>query len=528
MDTSESWKGGNKTRVNRLGTTIALATVVAVLLFALFGIALAADPTAQASRTIDPNVVEPGDEVAITVVFQNLLNVTKSFALKEDIPDGWSFTRATDDAWLFRLPPEWVWLGVGAGATKTVTYTLTVPIDAEAGNYTIEGTVTGAEVENPVGGDTTITVRVFHNLTISSTAGGSVTSPGEATFPYDTGTVVNLAAVADEGYQFTGWTGDTGEIDDPASAETTITMNTNYSITANFCERPVVSLGFDGVEAGPYAEFEYCQGVNLTVMLFEEYAGQALYTITWTVAENPPLGGTATVSKGDTLFSEVLDAGVYTIQVTSIVDANGCEAEEGFLETCQTTVTVHERSTYRFVYDIPERIVACEETDIPVTFDTDVLGTCGYDNVRYKFHADGPGDVTFKATDSEEVEHTFVNSGYWGPETGFDLPADYGETTVWTLRFSTPGEYDITFSLIDAATDEVIAGTTKTETLTVEAGDILKYYRSLHEPQDEVTTLELLAAADDWIGSAALPCFGEPITLIQLLQLADEWIAAGS
>jgi len=378
-------------------------------------------------------------------------------------------------------------------------------------------------------GDYSVTAEFVrqYDLNISSTTGGSVITPDEGTFPYDTGTVVDLVAVADEGYQFTGWTGDIGEIDDPASAATAITVDGEYSIIANFCERPVVSLGFNGVGAGPYPEFDYCAGVKLTVTLFEEYAGQAPYTITWAVAENSTLDGMATVSKGETLFSNVLDIGVYTIQVTSVVDANDCVADEGFLETCQATVTVHEPSTYQFIYDIPEHIVACEETEIPVTFQTDVLGFCGYDNVRYKFYADGPGDVTFKATDSEEVEHTFVNSGYWELEIGLDLPADYSETTAWTVHFGRPGEYSITFSLVNATTDEIIADLTDAEPLTVEVGDILKYYRMLHEPLDEVTTLDLLAAADDWIGSVALPCFEEPITTIQLLALADEWIAAG-
>jgi len=366
-----------------------------------------------------------------------------------------------------------------------------------------------------------------YSLTISSTSGGSVTIPGEGTYTRYEGAVVDLVATPDEGYQFTGWTGDIEEVGDPASAETSITMNDNYSITANFCERPVVSLGFNGVEAGPYAEFDYCERVNLTVTLFEEYAGQAPYTVTWAVAENSTLDGMATVSKGETLFSNVLDVGVYTIQVTSVVDANDCVAEEGFLETCQATVTVHEPSTYQFIYDTPEHVVACEETEIPVTFQTDVLGFCGYDNVRYKFYADGPGDVTFKATDSEDVEHVFINSGYWELEISPDLPADYSEITAWTVHFGRPGEYSITFSLVDATADEVIADLTYTEPLTVEAGDILKYYHSLHEPLDEVTTLDLLAAADDWIESVALPCFEEPITTIQLLALADEWIAAG-
>jgi hypothetical protein len=110
------------------------------------------------------------------------------------------------------------------------------------------------------------------------------------------------------------------------------------------------------------------------------------------------------------------------------------------------------------------------------------------------------------------------------------LPADYSETNNWTLHFSTPGGlegYTVTFSLVDVTTDDIIAGLTETQPLTVEPGDILQYYRSLHEPIDEVTTLDLLAAADDWIADVAMPCFGDPITTDQLLALADEWIAEG-
>jgi hypothetical protein len=183
-------------------------------------------------------VVEPGDDVEITVVFENLLEETKSFALEEVYPNGWTFTRGDDDASAFKPgpPPEWVWFGVGAGANETVTYTLTVPADAEAGNYTIEGTVLGASVENPVGGDTTITVRELYDVSISSSVGGEVTDPGEGTYSYDEGTAVNLVASPDSGYEFVNWTGDVDTIADANAASTTITMNGDYSIVANFEE----------------------------------------------------------------------------------------------------------------------------------------------------------------------------------------------------------------------------------------------------------------------------------------------------
>ncbi|OGN97125.1 MAG: hypothetical protein A2Z77_06120 [Chloroflexi bacterium RBG_13_51_36] len=231
-------------RDRKIRTVVTSALVAVVLLLSFLGVALAADPTADASRIIDPEAAVRGQEVEITVEFENLLAEPKSFALKEVIPDGWGFTRGTDDAGAFKAgpPPEWVWFSVGAGETKTVTYTLTVPVDAELGDYIIEGIVTGDTVENPVGGDTTITVTVFYDLTISSTAGGSVTTPGEGVFPYQEGTVVDLVASPDSGYRFVNWTGDTEEIDDPDSAEAIVTMDGNYSITANFEETPAPVL----------------------------------------------------------------------------------------------------------------------------------------------------------------------------------------------------------------------------------------------------------------------------------------------
>jgi hypothetical protein len=73
-----------------------------------------------------------------------------------------------------------------------------------------------------------------YQLTVSGTSGGNVTTPGEGTFTYDTGMAVQLVATPDDGYQFRSWTGDIAYVADPNSASTTITMNGNYAILANF------------------------------------------------------------------------------------------------------------------------------------------------------------------------------------------------------------------------------------------------------------------------------------------------------
>jgi hypothetical protein len=77
---------------------------------------------------------------------------------------------------------------------------------------------------------------IKYDLSISSTAGGSVIGPGVGDFTYGEGTVVDLLATADAGYQFVTWTGNVNTIDDVLAAMTTITMQDNYSITANFEE----------------------------------------------------------------------------------------------------------------------------------------------------------------------------------------------------------------------------------------------------------------------------------------------------
>ena len=74
-------------------------------------------------------------------------------------------------------------------------------------------------------------------LTCSLTDGGSVTQPGEGVFHYDQNAVVGLAAAADSNYHFVNWTGtavNAGKVADPNSAGTTVTMDADYSMIANF------------------------------------------------------------------------------------------------------------------------------------------------------------------------------------------------------------------------------------------------------------------------------------------------------
>jgi len=77
----------------------------------------------------------------------------------------------------------------------------------------------------------------MYNISISSSIGGTVTTPGEGLFRYAAGTVVNLVAVPDRGYTFVSWTSNAGTIANVYAATTTITLNQNYYfVIASFHE----------------------------------------------------------------------------------------------------------------------------------------------------------------------------------------------------------------------------------------------------------------------------------------------------
>jgi hypothetical protein len=71
-------------------------------------------------------------------------------------------------------------------------------------------------------------------LSISSTSGGSVITPGEGSFLYPLGAQVSLVAQPEEGHSFVRWLGDVGTIGNVTAASTTIRVDSPYAITADF------------------------------------------------------------------------------------------------------------------------------------------------------------------------------------------------------------------------------------------------------------------------------------------------------
>jgi uncharacterized repeat protein (TIGR02543 family) len=133
-------------------------------------------------------------------------------------------------------------LAVSTYPAGTVVDLLAVPdIGYQFNNWTGDtgtvGAVSLADTTITMNNDYTITANfdpIIYQLTVNSGTGGTVTEPLLAVSTYPAGTIVDLLAVPDTGYQFVNWTGDAGTVDQVSQADTFITMNDNYEITANF------------------------------------------------------------------------------------------------------------------------------------------------------------------------------------------------------------------------------------------------------------------------------------------------------
>ena len=174
-----------------------------------------------------------------------------------------------------------------------------------------------------------------YRLTIGVSAGGSVTvapygpwydplvpGPGQV---YAPDTVVNLTATPAAGYRFVNWTGNIGTIANVNAANTTITMNDDYSITANFEEEPSVCGCFIATAAygTPMAEEIQIMREFRDKYLLTNPVGQALVDFYYRVS--PPIAEFITEHPS---LKPIVRAGLVPAVAMSTVAVNTTPAEK--------------------------------------------------------------------------------------------------------------------------------------------------------------------------------------------------------
>jgi hypothetical protein len=212
--------------------------------------------------------------------------------------------------------------------TGTVVSLVANPLN---GYYFINWTGDVSTVANVNAASTTITINGYYSitatfvavydLTISSTTGGWVTLPGEGAFTYDAGTVISLTATPASGYQFVNWTGDVGTIANINDASTTITMNGDYSIKANFEAIPAGQYSLDISSSG-------CGYVNAPgegIFAYEE--GSVVELVANPVGDNSFVewtGDVSTIADVGDATTTITMHGDYAITATFLCEGRLC------------------------------------------------------------------------------------------------------------------------------------------------------------------------------------------------------------
>ena len=133
-------------------------------------------------------------------------------------------------------------------------------------------------------------------------------------------------------------------------------------------------------------------------------------------------------------------------------------------------------STYEMSSSLEGPLVAGTPVSMSASIRTTSVGNVGYQAVRFYF--DTPerpegSELKFVLMDTEGHPFEFINSGTWGPEGGFPMPAQYEATTPLQVTASMPGDYKVVTWLEDVTTGEKIleGETTATFTAAEASGD---------------------------------------------------------
>ena len=131
----------------------------------------------------------------------------------------------------------------GGTATSTLLFTAASPTSASGSGTSVYNHPSGEWM--CTWGNTIALTRADdgssgdkYTLTVNTIGDGTVTLDPSGGI-YDPGTIVEITAAADSGWQFTGWAGD---VADSGAASTTVTMNADKTVAATFMDSGVVEV----------------------------------------------------------------------------------------------------------------------------------------------------------------------------------------------------------------------------------------------------------------------------------------------
>ncbi len=341
-----SWSGDASGSTNPTTVTMnANKSVTATFTELRYSLTLTASPTAGGTIGASPAPGGDGKYAYGTVV-----------TLTANPAAGYSFTS---------------WSGDASGSTNPTTVTMNA-------NKSVTATF----------GELRYTLTLTANPTAGGTIGASPAPGGDGKYAY--GTVVTLTASQAAGYSFTSWSGDASGSANP----TTVTMNANKSVTANFGElRYSLTLtasptegGTIGASPAPGGDGKYAYGTVVTLTAnpaagysFTGWSGDASGTTNPTTVT---MDGNKSVTAGFSQLSHTLTLNVDP-SGTGSISANPAPGGDGKY-AYGTVVTLTATATGGYSFSTWSGDASGSTNPVQITMTGDKTVTANFSQLRHQ------------------------------------------------------------------------------------------------------------------------------------------------
>jgi len=217
------------------------------------------------------------------------------------------------------------------------------------------------DVSNPNSSNTSVTIdgdktvtAVFeeiptYTLTIAVNGEGSV-SPSPGAYDYEENEMVNISAAPAEGWRFVNWSGD---VADRNSDSTTVVMDDNKTVTANFAPRDSFTLTIDIEGSGstsPAAGTHTYARDQVVEITATPASGYRFDTWTGEVADAASATTTVTINADKSITARFVPLTYYelTIEVNGIGTTEPAPGEHSFTEGREVSISALPTQGHRF------------------------------------------------------------------------------------------------------------------------------------------------------------------------------------
>ncbi len=269
----------------------------------------------------------------------------------------------------------------------------------------------------------------YRTLTVTSSSGGTVTTPGTGSFNYPDGNTANIIASANANYHFVNWTGSAvtaGKVANPNLSSTTVLMDANYTVQANFTidQQTLMTSATAGgtVNTPGIGTYWYNYGTNANIVAsaianyhFVNWTGSA---VTAGKVANPNLSSTTVLM--DANYAVQANFAIDQRALTTSASAGGTVTTPGigtywYDHGANVSIAAQANADYYFVNWTGTAVIAGKVAD-PNSAATTVLMDANY-TVHANFEIDtapaapmnleaeaGSGIVTLDWSDNSEAD----------------------------------------------------------------------------------------------------------------------------